>query len=121
MVQCFENKREFITHLIVLQRGSIQEYDAIEFNWIVILLVYRDFHFLVHFYLPSTFPKEKPRVILQSIYHVTVQGTLYKEILDEMPYSPRWPIPLMIEKLLTYIMESAVQKFQANSIRNNRF
>lgn len=121
MVQCFESKKGFIAHLIVLQRGSVLEYDAIDFNWITILLVYRDFHFLVHFHLSSGFPKDKPRIILQSIYHVTAQGTLYKEILDDTPYSPRWPIPLIVEKLLTYIMESAVQKFQANSIRNNRF
>jgi len=107
--------------LILLQRGSIQEYDAVEFNWITILLEYRDFHFLVHFHLSPTFPKEKPRITLQSIYHVTLQGTLYKEILDDIPYSPRWPIPLMIENLLTYVVENAVQKFQVNSTRNNRF
>ncbi|XP_077269216.1 BRISC and BRCA1-A complex member 2 [Temnothorax americanus] len=121
VVQCFNSRKEFIAILIVLQRGSILEYDAIEFNWITILLEYRDFHFLIHFNLSSIFPKEKPQITLQSVYHMTSQGTLYKEVLDDVPYSPRWSIMLMVDKLLTYIVESAVQKFQANSVRNNRF
>lgn len=121
VVQCFESRKEFIAILIVLQRGSILEYDAIEFNWITILLEHRDFHFLIHFNLPSTFPKENPQITLQSMYHMTSQGTLYKEVLDDVPYSPRWPIMLMVDKLLTYIVENAVQKFQTNSVRNNRF
>jgi len=121
VIQCFESRKEFIVILIVLQRGSILEYDAIEFNWITILLEHRDFHFLIHFNLPSTFPKEKLQITLQSVYHMTSQGTLYKEVLDDVPYSPRWPIKIMVDKLLTYIIENAVQKFQANSIRNNRF
>ncbi|XP_011156053.2 BRISC and BRCA1-A complex member 2 [Solenopsis invicta] len=121
VVQCFENRKQFITVLIVLQRGSVLEYDAIEFNWITILLEYRDFHFIVQFHLPSIFPKEKPQITLQSVYHMTSQGTLYKEVLDETPYSPRWPMKVMINKLLTYIIETAVHKFQANSIKNNRF
>lgn len=118
VVQSFERRKSFIAVLIILQRGSILEYDAIEFNWISILLEHRDFHFLIHFHLPSTFPKEKPQITLQSVYHMTSQGTLYKEVLDYTLYSPRWPITIMVDKLLTYIMENAVQKFQANSIKN---
>jgi len=121
VVQCFESRKEFITILIVLQRGSILEYDAVEFNWIAILLELRDFHFLINFNFPSTFPKEKPQITLQSVYHMTSQGALYKEVLDDVPYSPRWQITMMVDKLLTYIIENAVQKFQANSVRNNRF
>ncbi|XP_018406931.1 PREDICTED: BRCA1-A complex subunit BRE-like [Cyphomyrmex costatus] len=120
-VQCFESRKEFIVFLLVLQRGSIVEYDAIEFNWIIILLEHRDFHFLIHFNLPSIFPKEKPQIALQSVYHLTSQGILYREVLDDVPYSPRWSMKLMVDKLLTYIIENAVQKFQANSIKNNRF
>ncbi|XP_018045422.1 PREDICTED: BRCA1-A complex subunit BRE-like [Atta colombica] len=120
-IQCFENRKEFIVFLLVLQRGSIVEYDAIEFNWIIILLEHRDFHFLIHFNLPSIFPKEKPQITLQSVYHMTSQGILYREVLDDAPYSPRWPMKLMVDKLLTYIIENAVQKFQANSVKNNRF
>ncbi|XP_050445514.1 BRISC and BRCA1-A complex member 2-like [Cataglyphis hispanica] len=118
VIQSFESRRSFITVLIVSQRGSILEYDAIEFNWISMLMEYRDFHFLIHFHLPSTFPKEKPQVTLQSVYHMTSQGTLYKEVLDDIPYSPRWQIVLMVDKLLTYILENAVKKFQANSMKN---
>lgn len=118
VIQSFERRKNFIAVLIVLQRGSILEYDAIEFNWISMLLEHRDFHFLIHFHLPSTFPKEKPQITLQSVYHMTSHGTLYKEVLDDTSYSPRWPITLMVDKFLTYIMENAVLKFQANSIKN---
>lgn len=110
-----------MTVLCVTQRGSIIEYDAVEFNFITILLEHRDFYFLIHFHLPLAFPKDKPQITLQSVYHMTSQGTMYTEVLDEVPYSPRWPIIQMVNKLLTYIIENAVQKFQANSIRNNRF
>ncbi|XP_029166040.1 BRISC and BRCA1-A complex member 2-like [Nylanderia fulva] len=118
VIQNFERRKNFIATLTVLQRGSILEYDAIEFNWISILLEQRDFHFLVHFHLPSTFPKERPQVTLQSVYHMTSHGALYIEVLEDISYSPRWPITLMVDKFLTYIMENAVQKFQANSIKN---
>ncbi|XP_011702685.1 PREDICTED: BRCA1-A complex subunit BRE-like [Wasmannia auropunctata] len=121
VIQCFESRKDFIVGLFLFQRGSLLEYDATEFNWISILLEHRDFHFIVHFHLPSSFPKEKPQITLQSVYHMTSQGTLYNEVLNDVPYSPRWPIRIMVDKLLTYIVENAVQKFQANSIRNNRF
>lgn len=122
MVQCFESRKNFVTVVIMLQRGSLMEYDSSEFNWIVILLEHRDFHFLVHFRLPPTFPKEKPHVILQSVYHMSSQGVLYEEVLDDIPYNVEWQIGIMVEKLLTYIIETAAPKFQTNSIRkNNRF
>jgi len=121
VAQCYENRVNFISFITLLQRGSIIEYDAVEFHWIILLLEYRDFHFLVYIHLPPSFPKEKPHITLQSIYHMTPHGTLYKEILDDIPYNPRWPMKQMIDKLLTYVMENAVKKFQTNSIKNNRF
>jgi len=119
IAQCYENRVNFISFITLLQRGSIIEYDAIEFHWIILLLEYRDFHFLVHIHLPPSFPKEKPQITLQSIYHMTPHGTLYKEILEDIPYNPRWLMKQIVDKLLTYIMENAVKKFQTNSIKNN--
>jgi len=84
VAQCYENRVNFISFITLLQRGSIIEYDAVEFHWIILLLE-------------------------------------YKEILDDIPYNPRWPMKQMIDKLLTYVMENAVKKFQTNSIKNNRF
>lgn len=121
VVQCYENRIEFIKFVKLLQRGSIIEYDAKEFYWIILLLEYRDFHFLVFIHLSSAFPKEKPQIVLQSVYHTTPHGNLYKEVFDDIPFSPRWPMKQMVDKLLTYIMENAVKKFQTNSIKNNRF
>lgn len=121
MVQCFESRQKFVMSLLILQRGSIVEYDAVVFNSITVLLEQRDFHFLMHFYLPPGFPKEKPQIVLQSVYHMTSQGTMYKEILDDIPYSPRWQMMHMVEKFLAYTMENAVQKFRANSTKNKCF
>ncbi|KAG7197433.1 hypothetical protein KM043_013291 [Ampulex compressa] len=121
ILQCFEKKKDFITVLLAIQRGSVLEYDAVEFSCITILLEHRDFYFLTHFTLPAGFPKERPTITIQSIYHMTSQGKLYSEILDDVPYSPRWESLHMVTKILTYIIENAVLKFQTNSIKNNRF
>ncbi|KAL0132530.1 hypothetical protein PUN28_000344 [Cardiocondyla obscurior] len=119
VVQCFENRKTFVSTLLVLHRSGVVEFDALQFNWIVILLEHRDFYFLARFDLPPTFPKERPQIKLQSVYHMTITGRLYEEVLNDIPYSPRWQIKGIIIKLFTYIIEN-VSKFQANSIKNNR-
>lgn len=97
------------------------EYDTKEFKQITIMLEQRDFHFLTHFHLPARFPKEKPHITLQSIYHMTPQGYLYEEVLDEIPYNPKWSIQHMVKTFLAHIMEKAVHKFQKNSVKINRY
>ncbi|XP_024938236.1 BRISC and BRCA1-A complex member 2-like [Cephus cinctus] len=118
---CFERKKSFVTVLLLLQRGSIVEYDAIEFSYISILLEHRDFYFLVHFRLPPAFPKEQPFITLQSVYHMTSQGKLYSQIVEDFPFSPRWEPLQMVTKALAHIIDNEVQKFQTNSIRSSHF
>lgn len=118
LVQNFERKKDFVAALLLTQRGSIIEYDAAEFSYIVILLEHRDFCFLVKFTLSLNFPKEKPQMTLLSIYHVIPQGEMYSEILHDIPYSPRWSSTHMVTKLLAYVIETAVPRFQTNSLKN---
>lgn len=117
--QNYRNKKDFVAALIMLERGSIIEYDAIHFSFITILLEVRDFYFLVHFYLSNGFPQNMPTIKIESIYHMTPQNHNYTEILTDVPYSPSWKSTQMVMKLLTYIMDTAVATFQNNSMKNN--
>lgn len=121
IVQCFETRKSFVSALLVLQRDCIIEYDAVEFYDITLLLENRDFYFLVHFHLPQTFPKDKPKITLQSVYHMTAQGTLYTHTVDNYAYNLKWNPRVMISKILTHIIDSEVPKFKENSTKNNRF
>ncbi|KAK2575710.1 hypothetical protein KPH14_012099 [Odynerus spinipes] len=71
IIQCYESRKNFVSALLLLQRDCIIEYDAVEFYDLTLLLEHRDFYFLVHFHLPQTFPKDKPIIKLQSVYHMT--------------------------------------------------
>ncbi|XP_012271396.1 BRISC and BRCA1-A complex member 2-like [Orussus abietinus] len=118
---CCDRKKSFISSLLLLQHGSVIEYDAIEFTQISILMEHRDFYFMIHFHLPARFPKEQPQITLQSIYHMTSQGKLYSELVEDVPYSPRWEPIQMVTRALSHIIDNEVQKFQANSVRNSHF
>nr|XP_050854993.1 BRISC and BRCA1-A complex member 2-like [Vespula vulgaris]XP_050854994.1 BRISC and BRCA1-A complex member 2-like [Vespula vulgaris]XP_050854996.1 BRISC and BRCA1-A complex member 2-like [Vespula vulgaris] len=127
IVQCYESRKKFVSALLLLQRDSIIEYDAVEFHDITLLLEHRDFYFLVHFHLTSMFPMEKPSIKLQSVYHMTAQGNLYSEELNNnyncsiITNIQRWNPRQMISKILMYIIEKEVPKFQEKSTKNNRF
>ncbi|XP_014604907.1 PREDICTED: BRCA1-A complex subunit BRE-like isoform X1 [Polistes canadensis] len=124
--QYYESRKQFVSTLLLLQRDSIIEYDAIAFQDITILLEHRDFYFLVYFHLPLMFPKEKPVITLQSVYHMTAHGNLYSEQLDNFNWSTitniqRWNSRQVISKILSHIIEKEVPKFQEKSTKNNRF
>ncbi|XP_014468368.1 PREDICTED: BRCA1-A complex subunit BRE-like [Dinoponera quadriceps] len=121
VVECFENRRDFIATVLMIQGSSVIEYDTKEFNNMTIMLESRDFHFLVHFHLSAKFPKEQPQITLQSVYHMTPEGVLYEEVLDNVPYSPRWTMNHMVEMFFTHIMEEAVHKFQKSSVKSHRY
>lgn len=121
LAMCFDKKKSFIAALLLLKRGSIIEYDAVEYSQATLLIEHRDFYCLVHFKLPTGFPKEPPQVTLQSIYHMTSLGTLFSQNVKDLPYSPRW-VPLeMVTKALNHIVEKEVQKFQTNSVKSSHF
>lgn len=106
--------------MLTTQGCSVLEYDTSEFSKLTILSEYRDFHFIVHFHLPTVFPKQKPQITLQSVYHMTPQGHLYEEILDEVPYNPRWNMNHMIKSFLSHITDK-IHKFQKDSVKFHHF
>lgn len=121
VIQCFENRKDFIANVLIVQGCSILEYDSKEFCYISLLLEQRDFYFMINFHIPPGFPKEKPQIVLKSVYHMTPQGELYEEVLDDVPYSPRWEMSQMVKTFLLHITDKAVHKFQKNSIKNHRY
>lgn len=100
-------------------RGMV-EYDAEGFTKLTLLLMWKDFCFLVHgsrgpehththtsgqvrtsnhpgsalllllVDLPLYFPRDQPTLTFQSVYHFTNSGQLYSQVQKSYPYSPRW-------------------------------
>lgn len=96
------------------------EYDAEGFTKLTLLLMWKDFCFLVHgrrdthththtsgqdvrspgicspalllllVDLPLYFPRDQPTLTFQSVYHFTNSGQLYSQVQKSYPYSPRW-------------------------------
>ncbi|XP_012269010.1 BRISC and BRCA1-A complex member 2-like isoform X2 [Athalia rosae] len=121
LATCFEKRKSFIAALLLLKRGSIIEYDAVESSQATLLFEYRDFYCMVHFKLPPAFPKEAPLIVLQSIYHMTSMGTLFCQTVEDLPFSHRWTPFEMVTKALNHIVEKEVQKFQTNSVKSSHF
>lgn len=120
-MESHEKKKEFIASLVLLQPGNIVEYDAVEFSEITILLELRDFHFFIHFNLPLGFPQEEPIIHIQSIYHIISGGKVYSEKIDHFHWSPRLDFVSSITKILDFIVQEVVHKFQSNSVKLNRY
>ncbi|XP_046481543.1 BRISC and BRCA1-A complex member 2 isoform X1 [Neodiprion pinetum] len=118
---CFEKRKSFIAALLLLKRGSIIEYDAVEASNVTLLVEHRDFYCMIHFKLPTTFPKQPPQITLRSIYHMTSLGTLFSQNVEDLPYSPRWVPFEMVTKALNHIAEKEIHKFQTNSVKNSHF
>ncbi|PIA47533.1 hypothetical protein AQUCO_01400284v1 [Aquilegia coerulea] len=58
------------------------------------------FTFLVHFSLPTQFPKQQPVLVLQSSQHFNSLGTpVMSPPLMDYPWSPRWEEPKMAERI----------------------
>lgn len=67
------------------------------------------FAFLVHFLISTQFPKQQPVMILQSTQHFQSQGVPVKSPpLSDYPWSPRWEIPLMAERIFEFLVDEAV-------------
>ncbi|XP_011811715.1 PREDICTED: BRCA1-A complex subunit BRE [Colobus angolensis palliatus] len=75
--------------LTIFRRGVV-EYDAEGFTKLTLLLMWKDFCFLVHIDLPLFFPRDQPTLTFQSVYHFTNSGQLYSQAQKNYPYSPRW-------------------------------
>ncbi|XP_034201846.1 BRISC and BRCA1-A complex member 2 isoform X2 [Prunus dulcis] len=63
----------------------------------------------VHVLISTQFPKQQPELMLQSSQHFNSQGAPIKSLfLTEYPWSPRWEIPLMAERICDYLTDEAL-------------
>ncbi|OXU22991.1 hypothetical protein TSAR_006887 [Trichomalopsis sarcophagae] len=109
---CFEKRKQFIISLLVLQYGTVLEYDAIYYRKVSLHLKNSDFYFILCFVLPLNFPEEQFCLTLHSIYHMTDQGTPFFKHIGNIPYSPRWEPKQMIAKALQRVLDAEMPFFK---------
>ncbi|XP_077197689.1 BRISC and BRCA1-A complex member 2 isoform X3 [Paroedura picta] len=98
---------------------GVVEYDAEGFTKLTLLLMWKDFCFLVHIDLPLYFPRDQPTLTFQSVYHFTSSGELYAQAQKNYPYSPRWDGNEMAKRAKTYF-RTFVPQFQEAAFANGK-
>ncbi|XP_043478796.1 BRISC and BRCA1-A complex member 2-like [Leptopilina heterotoma] len=116
-----KRKRDFISSLLIILRGSIIEYDALEFNQATFLVEKKDFHFFIHFRIPSRFPREKPEVVMESAYHMDRSGKMITHTISKYPHNYQAESISMVQTILKHIEEKEVEPFQQMCTQKNRF
>uniref|UniRef100_A0AAR2JG10 BRISC and BRCA1-A complex member 2 n=1 Tax=Pygocentrus nattereri TaxID=42514 RepID=A0AAR2JG10_PYGNA len=101
-----------------IEQGVV-EYDAVGFTKLTLLLMWKDFCFLVHVDLPLYFPRDQPTLTFQSIYHFTSSGQLYSQVQKSYPYSPRWDGNEMAKRAKAYF-KSFIPQFQEGAFANGK-
>ncbi|KAJ0230236.1 BRCA1-A complex subunit BRE [Hirschfeldia incana] len=67
------------------------------------------FPFVVHFFFPTQFPKQQPALMLQSCQHLNQLSEPVKlNLLTDYPWSPRWEVGRMAERLCDFLIDEAV-------------
>ncbi|KAM0995453.1 hypothetical protein ACFX13_005624 [Malus domestica] len=107
-VSLVDVRRRFIEAL-ALQFGRPVEADSVLCRKATFLTASGVFTFLVHVSISTQFPKQKPALMLQSSHHFNLQGVPIKSLpLTEFPWSPRWEVPHMVERICEYLTDEAV-------------
>uniref|UniRef100_A0A8C9YMI7 BRISC and BRCA1-A complex member 2 n=1 Tax=Sander lucioperca TaxID=283035 RepID=A0A8C9YMI7_SANLU len=101
-----------------IEQGVV-EYDAEGFTKLTLLLMWKDFCFLVHVDLPLYFPRDQPTLTFQSVYHFTNSGQLYSQVQVSYPYSPRWDGNEMAKRAKAYF-KSFIPQFQEGAFANGK-
>uniref|UniRef100_A0AAQ5YFQ3 BRISC and BRCA1-A complex member 2 n=2 Tax=Amphiprion TaxID=80969 RepID=A0AAQ5YFQ3_AMPOC len=101
-----------------IEQGVV-EYDAEGFTKLTLLLMWKDFCFLVHVDLPLYFPRDQPTLTFQSVYHFTNSGQLYSQVQKSYPYSPRWDGNEMAKRAKAYF-KSFIPQFQEGAFANGK-
>ncbi|PQQ21566.1 BRCA1-A complex subunit BRE [Prunus yedoensis var. nudiflora] len=103
---------EYLPHLeesLENQFGRPLEADPVFCRKATFLAASGVFTFLVHVLISTQFPKQQPELMLQSSQHFNSQGAPIKSLfLTESPWSPRWEIPLMAERICDYLTDEAL-------------
>uniref|UniRef100_A0A3Q3GCD6 BRISC and BRCA1-A complex member 2 n=1 Tax=Labrus bergylta TaxID=56723 RepID=A0A3Q3GCD6_9LABR len=101
-----------------IEQGVV-EYDAEGFTKLTLLLMWKDFCFLVHVDLPLYFPRDQPTLTFQSVYHFTNSGQLYSQVQKSYPYSPRWDGNEMAKRAKAYF-KTFIPQFQEGAFANGK-
>uniref|UniRef100_A0A671KBX4 BRISC and BRCA1-A complex member 2 n=1 Tax=Sinocyclocheilus anshuiensis TaxID=1608454 RepID=A0A671KBX4_9TELE len=115
VIQGYHKRREYIAAFLSHFGMGVVEYDAVGFTKLTLLLMWKDFCFLVHVDLPLYFPRDQPTLTFQSIYHFTSSGQLYSQVQKSYPYSPRWDGNEMAKRANVYISNTGLEKSQPQS------
>ncbi|KAF8405377.1 hypothetical protein HHK36_010281 [Tetracentron sinense] len=101
-------RRHFIEALAPLFGRPI-EADPVFCRKATVLAASGVFTFLVHFFLPTQFPKQQPVLMLQSSQHFNSQGTpVMSPVLTDYPWSPRWEVSQMAERIFEFLVEECL-------------
>ncbi|KAJ8401226.1 hypothetical protein AAFF_G00388080 [Aldrovandia affinis] len=119
VIQGYHKRREYIAAFLSHFGMGVVEYDAEGFTKLTLLLMWKDFCFLVHVDLPLYFPRDQPTLTFQSVYHFTSSGQLYSQVQRSYPYSPRWDGNEMAKRAKAYF-RSFVPQFQEGAFANGK-
>ncbi|KAF7817648.1 BRCA1-A complex subunit BRE [Senna tora] len=107
-VSLIDIRRNFIEAL-ACQFGRPLEADPVFCRKATVLSASGVFTFLVHFLIPTQFPKQQPSLLLQSSQHFNSQRAPIKSRpLNDYPWSPRWETSLMAERIFEFLAEEAL-------------
>ncbi|KAK1324705.1 hypothetical protein QJS10_CPA01g00422 [Acorus calamus] len=60
---------------------------------------------LVHFHLPTQFPKQQPVLVMQSCQHFTQGVPIMSPPVSDYPWSPRWEPSQMVERIFDFLVD----------------
>ncbi|CAL9146135.1 unnamed protein product [Musa hybrid cultivar] len=111
-------RRRFIEALSPLF-GRPLEADPVLCRRATVLCASGAFTFLVHFSIPTQFPKQQPTLVMQSSQHFNSQGTpISSPLINDYPWSPRWDPPQMAERIFEFLVDECLnfKKFCIDAI-----
>lgn len=108
-IALIEVRRKFITALST-PFGRPVEADPVFCRKATFLACSGVFTFLVHFTFPLQFPRQQPALVLQSSqhFHSHNNAPIKSATLQDYPWSPRWDVTEMTERIFEYLVEECL-------------
>ncbi|XP_027367258.1 BRISC and BRCA1-A complex member 2 [Abrus precatorius] len=107
-VSLIDFRRHFIEAL-ASQFGRPVEADPVFCRKATFLAASGVFTFLVHFLIPTQFPKQQPALTLQSSQHFNSQmAPMKSRLMADYPWSPRWEPSQMAERIYEFLTDEAL-------------
>ncbi|XP_074585062.1 uncharacterized protein LOC141840874 [Curcuma longa] len=102
------SRRRFIEALAPFF-GRPLEVDPVFCRRATVLCASGAFTFLVHFSIPTQFPKQQPILLLQSSQHFNSQSLpISSSPMNEYPWSPRWDPAEMAERIFEFVVDECL-------------